>query len=144
METTNTRPKSFMVIAILALLWNIIGVLSYLGSVYMTEETFNELPQGQQDFLNNAPSWVTAAYAIAVFSGFIASIGLLMKKKWCVPLFIMSFLAILANDIYSYGMTNGYEAFGGAPGMVVPVLVFVFGLFLIFYSRKARAHGWIS
>jgi len=144
METTNTPPKSFLIIGILSLLWNLIGVLFYLISAYMPDEVFQALPEIQQDFILSTPAWATAAFAIAVFGGTLGSIGLLIKKKWAVLLFVLSLLGILSNYIYSYAMSTGYEVAGGATGMIMPVLVTVIGIFLVYYSRKAKTNSSFS
>ena len=143
METTNTPPKSFKIIAILAVLWNLIGVASYLMNAYMPDDVFEALPENQQEFMNNTPAWATAAFAIAVFAGFIASIGLLMKKKWCIPLFLLSFLAAIAQNINGFVLSNGMEVYGPT-GLILPILVIAICIYLIYYSRKANANGWLS
>ena len=76
------KPGSlFWVISGLALVWNLIGVINYLGQVLMTDEVLKSLPKEQQLMYQDVPSWVTAAFAIAVFSGTVGAIFLLLKKK---------------------------------------------------------------
>ena len=39
MENNNNKPTTtFWIIGVIALLWNIMGVLAYLGQAYMTDE----------------------------------------------------------------------------------------------------------
>ena len=71
----------FWVVCIVAFLWNIMGVMEYLNTAYMTEEALAILPLDEQAYYNGVPSWVTTAFAISVFSGLFGSIALLMKKK---------------------------------------------------------------
>ena len=76
------KPGSlFWVISGLALVWNLIGVINYLGQVLMTDEVLKSLPKEQQLMYQDVPSWVTAAFAVAVFSGTVGAIFLLLKKK---------------------------------------------------------------
>jgi hypothetical protein len=76
------KPGSlFWVIIGLALVWNLIGVINYLGQVLMTDEVLKSLPKEQQLMYQDVPSWVTAAFAVAVFSGTVGAIFLLLKKK---------------------------------------------------------------
>ena len=64
------KPGSlFWVISGLALVWNLIGVINYLGQVLITDEILKSLPKEQQLMYQDVPSWVTAAFAVAVFSG---------------------------------------------------------------------------
>jgi hypothetical protein len=73
------KPGSlFWVISGLALVWNLIGVINYLGQVLITDEILKSLPKEQQLMYQDVPSWVTAAFAVAVFSG---TLGAVFKEK---------------------------------------------------------------
>ena len=48
-------PGWFTALSIIALLWNLMGVMAYLAQVYMTDEILAALTQEQQDVINNAP-----------------------------------------------------------------------------------------
>ena len=41
-------PTLFWVISILALIWNVMGVMAYLGQVYITDEVLASLPEAAQ------------------------------------------------------------------------------------------------
>ena len=81
MTATNKPKTAFWIIAVIALIWNLMGVMAYLGQAYMTDETKALLPEAEKALYNNVPIWVTAAFAIAVFGGVLASIALLMRKQ---------------------------------------------------------------
>jgi hypothetical protein len=80
---TTTKPNTFFwIIGILALLWNIIGVYLWLYEYFlMTQEMRAALPPEQVEIMANAPSWSMYVYAIAVISGLLASVLLLLRKK---------------------------------------------------------------
>ncbi|NER13665.1 hypothetical protein GWK08_09465 [Leptobacterium flavescens] len=143
MSETNKPPMSFWIISVIGLLWNLMGVLAYIGQAFITEEALELLPPEQVEFMNNTPAWVTAAFAIAVFAGMLGCIALLIRKKWATPLLILSFIAALAQTVHNFAMTNGYEVFGGT-GLIMPVLVILIGIFLIRFSRSSTAKGWLS
>ena len=71
----------FWLISTLALIWNLIGVFNYLTQAFMTDEILASLPQDQQLMYQEVPAWVTAAFAVAVFSGTIGAVLMLLKKK---------------------------------------------------------------
>ena len=80
--TSTNRPKAaFWIIAVIALIWNLMGVMAYLGQAYMTDEAKALLTEAEKALYDNVPIWVTAAFAIAVFGGVLASIALLMRKQ---------------------------------------------------------------
>ena len=82
MNTPSKKPTiRYWIIAVLALLWNTLGVIAYLRQAYMSDETLAALPEPNQLYYSNLPAWVTAAFAIAVFGGFLGAIGLLWRKN---------------------------------------------------------------
>ena len=142
MTDTNKPTTVFWVVGILATIWNILGVAAYLGNAYMSDETLTALPQADQDYANNTPAWVTAAFAIAVFAGLLGCIGLLMRKKWAVSLFMLSFLGVLAQAIYNFFIQD-YISLSGSR-MAMPALVILISIFLIWYSKDARKKGVLT
>jgi len=141
--TTSTKPStSFWIISILALIWNIMGVVAYLGQAYITDEALALLPEADQAYYNNVPAWVTAAFAIAVFSGFIGTVVLLMKKKFATSLFIVSFLAVITQSIYNLFIQNYADVIGVK--MIMPLVIIVIALFLVWYSKNETKKGILT
>ena len=141
--TNSTKPTTaFWIIAVLALAWNIMGVLAYIGQAYMTDEGYALLSEGEQAYHDNVPAWVTAAFAIAVFSGALACIAMLMRKKWAKSLFVLSLIAVLVQFVYNFFI----QEFDTVEGMdwVWSVVIIVIALFLVWYSKKAVAQGWLK
>lgn len=140
-RTTPTR--GFWIISGLALLWNLIGIASYLMTVTMSDEALAALPEAERAFYTGMPVWVTAAYAIAVFGGTLASVALLMRTAWAVPLFLVSLMAILLQMGHAFFGTALIEV-QGAAAAVLPLLVVVIAAYLAWFSRAAQRRGWIS
>ncbi|NND77624.1 MAG: hypothetical protein HKN39_05525 [Flavobacteriales bacterium] len=138
-------PTWFWVVTILLLIWNILGLLAFAGDMAMNAnpEMMAELPEEQQEMYANRPGWVTFSFGLAVISGFIASIGLVLKKAWAVPLFIVSFIAVILNDIGMFGVMKVQETAEGAQ-LIMTVVVFLLCIFQIWFSRSARMKGWIN
>ena len=90
-----------------------------------------------------APSWVTGAYAVAVFGGALASLALLLRKAWAVPLFVVSLLGILLQMGYSLLIADTIEAMG-AGVVVMPLVVIAIGIYLVLFSRSAKARGVLN
>jgi len=143
MTTSTQPPKSFWVIAVLALIWNIMGVLTYLGQAFMTEEALNILPEAERALYNDIPAWATAAFAIAVFGGAIGCILLLLKKAMATNVFILSLLGVIVQMIYNLFISNAMDVYG--PGSVImPIMIIIISLFLVRYSKTSTKKGWIS
>ena len=143
MTQTNKLIKWFKLIAIITLIWNFFGVMSYLMHAYMTPETLATLPENQQNFMNNMPSWRVAAFATATFGGLVGSILLLMKKKIAIALFLLSLIGIIAGNIYDFFMVNYYKN-SDITGLILPVLIVLVSVFLLWYSKKIDSNGMLK
>lgn len=132
-------PKSLKIIAILAILWNLMGVLAYLGHAYTDPES---LPENQQMYIDY-PAWVTAAYATAVFAGLFGSITLLLKKKISNLLFILSLVCVIAKSIYDYTKVE-YEWITAPEAIGFTALIYIIALYLIMYSKRGIEKGWLN
>ncbi|PKP12551.1 MAG: hypothetical protein CVU08_09980 [Bacteroidetes bacterium HGW-Bacteroidetes-3] len=141
-DSSNKPTTAFWIISVLALLWNIMGVVAYLGQAYMTEEVLKSLPLTEQEYYNNVPAWVTAAFAIAVFAGVFGCVGLLMKKKWATILFIISLISVIAQFTYNFLIQSDMEV--STIHMIWSFVVIIIAILLIFLSRKSAKEGWIS
>jgi hypothetical protein len=136
----NKPPIWFWIVSVLALIWNGLGVMAYLGRAFMTEEMVAALPAEQQaEFLAEYPAWYTAAFALAVFCGALGCIALLIRKKWAHPLFVISALGAIVQHAYLF---MNVEMDGAA--MAMPVMVIIVCLFLIWLAKNAITKNWIS
>ncbi len=135
-------PVWFWVLSVLALLWNLMGVFAYLAEAYMTDEAFATLPEAQQALYETRPSWVTGAFAIAVFAGTLASIGLLLRKKWAFSIFVLSLLGVLGQMTYQFFLSNTFEVMGNQ-FMVMPIAIILLAIALVLFSRSSIKKAWL-
>lgn len=143
MKVKTIKPTSaFWIISVLALLWNIMGVAAYLGQAYMTDEVLKLLPQGEQDYHDNVPAWVTAVFATAVFAGVFGSVALLMRKNWASILFIISLIAVIAQSTYNLYIQKFMEV--PLQHMIWSLVVILIAIFLFWFSRNAAKKNWLS
>ena len=133
----------FWVISSIAIVWNLMGVFNYLDQAFMTDKILETLPKEQQILYQDVPAWVTAAFAIAVFSGTLGSFLLLLKQKIATTFFIISFLGIVGQMSYGLLIDQNSDSYGPM-GIALPIIIIAFGGYLIWYSRKANEHRWLS
>lgn len=143
MTNTNKLPITFLVIGIVALIWNILGLLNFFSQTMISAETLAALPLEQQELLTSTPLWLKVVFGVATLSGVIASVGLLMKKAWSVPLFFLSLIAVLIQMTYSTFATNAVEV-QGSFAYVLATIVMLYALFLWYYAKKALSKGWLN
>jgi hypothetical protein len=144
MTTTATKPSvTFWIISVLALLWNLMGVAAYIDHVTMTQEALQAKPIEEQQLYTDIPVWATAAFAIAVWGSTLGCILLLLRKKLATPVLSISFAAVLVQMVHSLVISKSIEVYGPG-GMIMPIMIMLVGAFLIWYSRKATALGWLK
>lgn len=128
----------FYIIGVLALIWNLMGVGAYLIQAFMTEEMIATLPEEQQaEFLVEHPAWYTALFAIAVFGGALACILLLARKKIAYYLFLVSGISAIAQQGYLLATVT-------LSSVVMPIMIIIFCIFLIWYSKRCITEGILN
>ncbi|MDV7138869.1 hypothetical protein R3X28_08275 [Maribacter sp. TH_r10] len=137
-------PVWYWIVSILALIWNLIGAMAYLGQAFITDEIKATMPVEQVTLLENTPAWVTAAFAFAVWGGVLGCIALLLRKKWAKPVLVISLVGLLVQLGYSFFMTNALEVYGPAQGMVMPIVLLLIGVGLVLFANSARKKAWIN
>tara|TARA_B110000977_G_C10982765_1_gene456793 strand:- start:612 stop:1028 length:417 start_codon:yes stop_codon:yes gene_type:complete len=125
----------YWIISLLALLWNIMGLTSFLTEVLMTDTMKAVMPQAEREMYENKPAWATAAFFLAVLAGLIGSIGFLLQRKWTTNLFILSLLGIVAHQVYIFAISGIMEN-ADSSQLILPISVTTVGVFLVWYSKK--------
>jgi hypothetical protein len=142
-STTNKPATSFWIVSVIALVWNLMGVVAYVMQMTMTPEALQALPEKERALYESTPSWATAAFAVAVWGGTLGSILLLIRRKLAAPVFIISFVGIVIQMVHSFFISNSIEVYGPG-GMVMPIMIIIIGIYLIWYSRQSAAKGWLK
>lgn len=137
---SGTPPRGFWIVGVVALIWNLIGIMTYLMSVMITPETLTAMTEAERTLYTDIPAWVTAAYAIAVFGGTAGCIALLMRKALAVPIFMVALIAVLAQMGHALFLTAMLEVRGNAAA-VLPLLIIIIAIYLVLYSRAAKRKG---
>lgn len=143
-DVLNGRPNiNFWIIGGAALVWNLIGLIFYIGQVTMSPDALAKMTEAQQDFFTTTPVWATAAFAIAVNAGVLGSLFLLLRKTWAVPMFVISLLAVIVQDADAFGMRGAFNVLG-VNGVIIPSMVFIIAIALLLYSRTTQRRGWLG
>lgn len=145
-EETNTNVSTgFWIIAGAMLVWNLIGFLFYYQQSTLTPEAMANagLTPQQIAHITNTPVWGHSGYAIAVNAGVLGSILLLLRKAWAIPMFVLSFIGVLVQDLDAIVLRDAIAAWGTS-ALYLPITVIVICIAEIWYSRSAKAKGWLS
>jgi hypothetical protein len=142
-ETAGKRSFGYWLIALFALVWNLLGVAMWYLQVNMSAERLALMTEPQRQVYQATPGWLDVVFAVAVFAGVLGGVGLLLKKRWAATMFLLSLVAVLVQMIAAYVVTPAWAAYGPT-GLVMPVVLVVIAGFLLSYANKARARGWLS
>jgi len=139
----NTAPRWFVPVAVVALIWNLLGCAAYLYEVTLSPEALAQLTEAQKAVYEARPSWTVAATAVAVWFGALGCVGLILRKRWAFPVLCLSLLGVVAQDIALIMIGNAVGGLG-ATVYVMQGLVLVIAIGLVFLSRKALQQEWLT
>jgi hypothetical protein len=137
-----TAPKWFLPLAIIALLWNLMGCAAYLSDAMLSAADIAKMSDAEKAMVAARPAWAIAGTAVAVWLGALGCLALIFRKSWAVPLLVFSLLGVIAQDIWLFvlapdtGMANGVDY--GLQGLVLVIAVA-----LVWLASKAKASGWL-
>lgn len=136
-------PWWYWAAAVIALLWTLLGVVAWTMDLTMDPARLAEMSPAQQDLYAARPQWVFVLYAVAVFSGFAGAIGLLLRKRWVTTLFLLSLLAVVVQFGWILFGMDAIGTLGAGEALPFPIMIVLFAVFLLWFARYARRHGWI-
>ena len=139
----NNAPKWFVPLAIVALVWNLLGCFAWVMDLMLTAEDVAALPPDQQAMYAARPAWAVIATGIAVLGGAVGSLGLVVRKGWARSVLGLSLIGVIAQDIGMFGMTDALNTAGAVP-VVLQSLVLLVAIGLVLLARKALRRGWIG
>lgn len=144
MDNQDIRPVTpwwFWLVGALFIIWNLFGVYNYLASTSATVESLmaQNYTREQADFMMEMPAYYMAVFALAVWSGILASILLVLRKSLAVPVFIFS--AAMAILSFILDAVGGSFKMLGTPYVVIMGVVVVLAAVEVLFARKMRARG---
>ena len=134
-------PSWFRIVALLAVLWNAFGVFQYLSSVGLFGDPLASLEPAQRAAAESIPAPVVAAFAIGTLAGLIGSAGLVLRRRWAVPLLTASLLALAVLEGWIVFLSGALEAFGGVG---LPLTIVAVAALLLWLAVHARRRGWLG
>ena len=135
-----SSPLWFRIVGLVAVLWNAFGVAMYLSSVGIFGDPMAGLSEAERAAASSIPGWITGAFAIGTFAGLFASLGLVLRKSWAAPMFIVSLVALLLLEGWIVFFSGALEIFG----IAVPIMVSAGAILLAWLAIHARRRGWLS
>jgi hypothetical protein len=142
MTNTVKAPWHLWLIGVIAVLFNSIGVFDFVMSMTQGEQYMASagMTPAQIAHYRDMPGWMTAVWAIGVWTAFIASILLLLRRKLAFPIFVLSLTTFLVSLLYTYVLTDGGPIMGrnmAITSAVITILLVIFS----WYSHAMTKRG---
>lgn len=139
-ESTRVVHWSFWVIAVVAFVWNAMGVMNYL--MQMSTDSLSTFAESHRAIIEGRPAWATGGFAIGVFAGTLGCLLLLLRKSAAFYLFVVSLFGVIVTIVHTFNVVGSvdYSPFEIMMMLVMPLVV---AAFLIWYSKVAEGRGWI-
>ncbi|WP_252732112.1 hypothetical protein [Paraglaciecola arctica] len=140
---TTKAPKWFVVLAVVLVLWNLMGVMAFMMQISMTAEQIAALPPKQQSLYQDIPLWVNIAFGCAVFGGTLGCIALAFKKAIALPFLLISLVGTIMQMFHGFVLTKSYEQLAPQE-TILPVMIMIISLYLVWLTVHAKFKGWIT
>jgi hypothetical protein len=136
-------PLWFTLLAAIALLWNLAGLLAVIADLRLSASDIAALPAEQQAMYAARPLWSVVASFVAVAGGSLGCIALLVHKRWSLSLLYLSLVGILLQDVGIF-LVAGAATSGNVVPLILQGLVLVIAIGLVALARRASARSWLS
>jgi hypothetical protein len=133
---------SFWVLAVFALIWNVLGSLNYLGQ--MNADLVATMPETHRAIIEGRPAWATGGFAVSVFAGALGGFLLLLRKSAAFYLFVASLLGAMVTMIHTIVVATSKIDFSTVEIGVMILAPLMVAAFFIWYSKQAEGKGWIG
>ena len=149
-DTTDNRPPVlFWLISIVLLLWGVGGVSMYVAYFFETPEEFARTAEieanweAYAEYIANIPFWAISAGIAAAVTRLLGAIGLLLRRAWVLPLYIVSTVCLLAALFRAFVLANVANVMSG-PHIATEVVFIALSAFAIWFARRNKARGMLK
>lgn len=133
-------PKWLTWVGVIAVLWNVMGLAAIAYDSFATPEG---LTAAQQAIVAATPIWAKIASWVAVVTGVLGSIGLVMKRQWASALLTLSVVGVVGQYLWLVVLSQSGDAFGSSV-VVFQTVVLAIALALMLLARHAARKGWLA
>lgn len=136
-------PVWFTIVAVVALLWNLLGAVAVIMNFMLTPEAISALPAEQQQMYADTPMWSSYASLLAVLTGALGCVALLMKKAFASPLFMLSIVGLVVQNIGIFVFVDAIAVLGSSV-LIMQGGVFIIAIGLLLLAKMAINREWIA
>jgi len=141
------KPRaSFWLISAGLLLWGLGGASMYVAYYIETPSQFAATAeaaanrQAYAEYLAAIPFWAIAVGIIAAVARLLGAVGLLLRRAWALPLYIVSLVFFLAALFRAFVLANVASVMSG-PHIAVEAVFLGLSIFAIWFACTNRSKG---
>ena len=138
--TETTASAWYWAVAIGALLFEGAGAFLFANSLMLDPAT---LPLDQRAIYDATPQWMTIAWAIAIGTGLIGAIGLIMRRRFAEPALLISVIAV-AIQFSGLFLVRQLRELTPEDHLIVPIVILVVAYAIWQTAKLARRKGWLN
>lgn len=139
-ETRPTVPAWFWALAAGAILFEGAGAFLFANSLMLDPAT---LPLDQRAIYDATPQWMTIAWAVAIGTGLIGAVGLLLRRRFAEPALLLSVIAV-AVQFSGIFLVRQLRELTPEDHLLVPVIILVLAYALWQAAKLSRRKGWLN
>ena len=130
-------PWHLWAIGLVTLLWNGVGIMSYmmsrLGKLADLGMTLEQIA-----YFDTFPAWANAFWALGVWGAFFGSVLLLLRSRWAVISIAISVVGLVGTTVFQR-LVIDLPADMSNP--VLDIVIWATTLFMLWYALKMRREG---
>jgi len=133
---------SFWLITLLALIWNLGGIINYLMQTNL--ELVANLPETHKAIIMGRPAWATGGFALGGFGGALGCLMLLFKKSASRYWFYASLVGIVITMLHTVNIAISSVNFTLAEIIIMIALPLLVAVSLIWFTLFAMRKHWVG
>ncbi len=128
------------------MLWGLAGASIYVAYFFETPEEFAKTAetaanrQAYADYVANSPYWAIAIGIIAAVTRLLGAIGLLLRRAWALPLYIISVVFFLGALFRGFVLADVSSVMSGSH-IAVEIVFLALSFFGVWFARQNKLKG---
>ena len=141
--TTDVKvPTWFRVVAIVLVLWELMGCFACYSQIRLGAAAMGPVDDWSLNYYAALPVWYNWVYVVATLGGLLGGLALVLRDKRALPLFWISLAAITVMFGYAFAATDLIAHKGLGQVLPFPLLIAAVGACSVWLANHAARKGW--
>lgn len=136
-------PAWYWVVGIVLLLWGAAGVFAFYSQMTTPyDQMVAEMGKLAADCIKGMPTWLWWVYGVAVWSGILGTVSLLLRRAWALPLYMVSLVAVVVQFGHSF-LVAKIQLLMGWGAAAFPAFIILMAIVQLGFAAQAKKRGWL-